>query len=83
LVAIGLAALRRVFTAPWAGWFTLLSAIGGAASLTSADGGTSADPGQVDPGGMKVTPGAGAQFRARLLEDLGVGLQRGTQFRPG
>jgi hypothetical protein len=49
LVTIGLAALRRMFMAPWAGWFTLLSAIGSAASLTSTDGGPSADPGQVDP----------------------------------
>jgi hypothetical protein len=33
--------------------------------------------------GVKVTLGAGAQFRTRLLEDLGAGFQRGAQFLRG
>lgn len=35
------------------------------------------------PRGVKVMPGAGAQFRARLLEDLDAGFQRSAQFLPG
>ena len=44
-----------------------------------------ADPGQLGPGGVKVTLGAlgaAAQLAARLLEHLGAGFQRGAQVLP-